>query len=202
MFSVAIILFDDFEELDAIGPWEIFRVAEEMSQEKEYGTKLVCELVTVGKGNVRAKKGLQVIVQNRLTRDSRYDLILLPGGEGSRALMADEVALDVLKQVAAHATWVTSVCSGSLVYGRAGLLAGRKCTSHHSCLDLLARISPTSEVIKNRRFVRDGNMVTSAGVSAGIDMALWLTGQIITPDFAREVQHYIEYYPDPPYSEG
>ena len=107
----------------------------------------------------------------------------------------------MLRKVAAKATWVTSVCSGSLVYARAGMLAGRKCTSHHSYLDFLAQLSPTSEVIHNSRYVQDGNMVTSAGVSAGIDMALWLVGQVITPDFAREVQHNIEYYPAPPYGD-
>lgn len=195
MFSIGIILFDDFEELDAIGPWEIFRVAEEMSQ-----GDLSCEMVSTGGTKVIAKKALEVTVQNKLTRDSQYDLMLLPGGEGSRALMADEELLETLKHVAAKATWVTSVCSGSLVYAKAGLLEGKKCTSHHSCLDLLAKISPTSEVIRNERFVCDGNIVTSAGVSAGIDMALWLVGQIFTPEFAREVQHYVEYYPDPPYA--
>ena len=195
MFSIGIILFDDFEELDAIGPWEVLRVAEEMS-----GGKIACEMVAIGGEKVTAKKGLKIDVGKTLTKDSRYDLILLPGGAGSRELMADRQVLDLLSHVAAHASWVTSVCSGSLVYAKAGLLAGRKCTSHHSCLELLAEISPTSEVVKNHRFVQDGNIVTSAGVSAGIDMALWLVGQIITPDFAREVQHYLEYYPDPPYA--
>ncbi|PCI33450.1 MAG: thiamine biosynthesis protein ThiJ [Alphaproteobacteria bacterium] len=195
MFSIGILLFDNFEELDAIGPWEVFRVAEEMS-----GGKIICEMVALGGEKVTAKKGLKIDVGKTLTKDSRYDLILLPGGEGSRALMADGHVLDLLTQVADKASWVTSVCSGSLVYAKAGLLAGRKCTSHHSCLDFLAELSPTSEVVKNHRFVQDGNIVTSAGVSAGIDMALWLVGQIMTPEFAREVQHYLEYYPDPPYA--
>lgn len=196
MFSVGIILFDDFEELDAIGPWEVFRVAEEISK-----GELTCEMTSLGGEKIIAKKGLSVDVPNILTRDSRYDLMLLPGGEGSRALMTDEAALEILKQVAAKATWVTSVCTGSLVYAKAGLLEGRKCTSHHSCLDFLAKISPTSEVQAKTRFVQDGNIVTAAGVSAGIDMALWLVGQIFTPDFAREVQNFMEYYPDPPYGQ-
>ena len=198
MFSISIILFDDFEELDAIGPWEVFRVAAELSVDRPEGL-LTCEMTSLSGERVIAKKGLQLIVPNALTGDSQYDLMLLPGGEGSRALLADQAVLDVLKQVAAKATWVTSVCSGSLVYGQAGLLKGKKCTSHHSCLDYLAQISPTSEVVGNSRFVQDGNIVTSAGVSAGIDMALWLVGQIFTPDFARKVQHYMEYYPEPPY---
>ncbi len=196
MFSIAIILFDDFEELDAIGPWEVFRMAEEAS-----AGKISCEMVSLGGETVTAKKGMQVHVPKKLTSDSAYDLILLPGGEGSRALIADEGILDMLRQVSARATWVTSVCSGSLVYAKAGMLTGRKCTSHHGCLDLLAQLSPTSDVIQNSRFVQDGNIVTSAGVSAGIDMALWLVGQVITPDFAREVQHNIEYYPAPPYGD-
>lgn len=198
MFSVGIIVFDDFEELDAIGPWEVLRTAAEMSRDRPEG-QMTCEMISTGGKRITAKKGLQLFVDKKLTRDSQYDLILLPGGEGSRVLMADDAVLDIIKQVAAKASWVTSVCSGSLVYGQAGLLKGKKCTSHHSCLDYLAKISPTSEVVGDCRFVQDGNIVTSAGVSAGIDMALWLVGQIFTPDFAREVQHYIEYYPDPPY---
>ncbi|MBL4803054.1 MAG: DJ-1/PfpI family protein [Emcibacter sp.] len=198
MFSVGIIVFDDFEELDAIGPWEVLRTAAEMSRDRPEG-QMTCEMISTGGKRITAKKGLQLFVDKKLTRDSQYDLILLPGGEGRRVLMADDAVLDIIKQVAAKASWVTSVCSGSLVYGQAGLLKGKKCTSHHSCLDYLAKISPTSEVVGDCRFVQDGNIVTSAGVSAGIDMALWLVGQIFTPDFAREVQHYIEYYPDPPY---
>lgn len=199
MFSVGIIVFDNFEELDAIGPWEVFRVAEEFSAKLPQGP-LTCEMVSLHGDQVVAKKGLSISVPKKLTADSRYDLILLPGGEGSRPLMTDQAVLTLLKQAAEHATWVTSVCSGSLVYGAAGLLAGKKCTSHYSCLDFLAKISPTSEVIANNRFVQDGQTVTSAGVSAGIDMALWLVGQVYTPEFAKEVQHYIEYYPDPPYA--
>jgi len=198
MFSVGIILFDDFEELDAIGPWEVFRAAEDMSAERSDG-RLTCEMVSLSGEKVTAKKGLQLHVPGRLTKDSHYDLILLPGGEGTRTLMADEGLLEMLTQVAGRATWVTSVCSGSLVYAAVGLLQGKQCTSHHSCLDLLAKISPTSEVVRNSRYIQDGNIVTSAGVSAGIDMALWLVGQIFSPDFARDIQHYIEYYPDPPY---
>lgn len=200
MIKIGLILFDDFEELDAIGPWEVFRVAEEMALTGP-GPKMSCEMLSLGGETIIAKKGLQVTVKQRLRTDSHYDVILLPGGEGSRALMADAATLDILKQVAAQATWVTSVCSGSLVYGAAGLLRDRKCTSHHSCLDYLAEISPTSDVVKNHRFVQDGNIVTSAGVSAGIDMALWLVGQLYSPEFARAVQHYLEYYPDPPYQD-
>ncbi len=195
MFSIGIILFDDFEELDAIGPWEVFRVAEELSE-----GKLTCEMTSLASHKVIAKKGLQVDVPNIMTKDSRYDLILLPGGEGSRTLIADDRVLEIIKHIASSATWVTSVCTGSLVYAKAGLLEGKKCTSHHSCLEFLTQLSPTCEVVRNNRFVQDGNIVTSAGVSAGVDMALWLVGQIFTPEFAREVQHFMEYYPEPPYA--
>ncbi|PHZ84992.1 DJ-1/PfpI family protein [Paremcibacter congregatus] len=198
MFTIGIILFDDFEELDAVGPWEVFRVAQEMGDAAE-GPKLQCEMTSLSGNRVMAKKGMEVIVDKNLSEDSSYDLILLPGGAGSRALLANPDALETIRQVAQKTPWVTSVCSGSLVYAAAGLLAGKKCTSHHSCLDFLAQLSPTSEVVKNHRFVRDGAVITSAGVSAGIDMALWVVGEIYSPAFARQVQHYLEYYPDPPY---
>ncbi len=200
MFTVGIILFDDFEELDAIGPWEVFRVAEELLQEKK-GENLTCEMTSLWGEKVIAKKGLRLDVHNKLTKDSRYDLILLPGGEGSRAIIADEAAMETITHVAGHSSWVTSVCTGSLVYAAAGLLKNKKCTSHHMCLEMLKQISPTSDVISNSRFVQDGNMVTSAGVSAGIDMSLWLVGQIFSPELARKVQHFMEYYPKPPYAD-
>ena len=113
--------------------------------------------------------------------------------------MKDAVLLAWLKQAAAPCTWVTSVCTGALLLHEAGPARGRRVTTHWGFVSALRERGDVT-VLERVRYVRDGNLVTAAGVSAGIDMALWLVGQLRDPDFARRVQHYIEYEPAPPYA--
>ena len=127
------------------------------------------------------------------------DVVVVPGGQGTRREVDNPALIAWLTRVAAGCTWVTSVCTGSLLLHQAGPARGRRVTTHHSFVAAL-RARGDITVLEGVRFVRDGAVVSAAGVSAGIDMALWIVGQLHDPAFAREVQHYIEYYPAPPYT--
>ena len=125
------------------------------------------------------------------------DVLVVPGGLGTRREAENPVLLDWLKQTAAGCTWVTSVCTGSMLLEAAGVIHGRKVTTHWAMIDTF-REKGTVTVLDSRRYVRDGNVVTAAGVSAGIDMALHLVSRLGSPEKAREVRRYIQYDPRPP----
>jgi transcriptional regulator GlxA family with amidase domain len=127
------------------------------------------------------------------------DIVLVPGGEGNRALLGDEEVLSWLREVDARTTWTTSVCTGSLVLGAAGLLEGKRATGHWLYLEPLRAFGADPV---GGRFVEDGKIVTAAGVSAGIDMALHLVGREAGPEAAQAVQLTIEYDPQPPFDAG
>jgi transcriptional regulator GlxA family with amidase domain len=143
-------------------------------------------------------KGMHMRPDVGLSEAPKLDVLLVPGGDGTRALMKNERLIGWIQACAKETEWTSSVCSGSLVLAQAGLLDGRKATTHWSVLDELRRFQSV-EVLERVRFVRDGQLVTSAGVSAGIDMALWLFGQIASPEEARRVQRLMQYDPAPPY---
>ena len=149
---------------------------------------------------VRCAKGLVVVPDTRWADAPALDVILVPGGDGRRRQMTNPAMLALLRRQASGCRWLTSVCTGSFVLVAAGLATGKQVTTHWSRIEEL-RGHPVV-VRDDVRYVRDGNLVTAAGVSAGIDMALWLVGQIHTPEFAREVQRYIQYDPEPPYARG
>ena len=126
-------------------------------------------------------------------------MLLVPGGVGTRREVKNEAMTDFLRRAGAQASWVTSVCTGSLLLHEAGFARGKRVTTHWTFIEQL-RDRGEVTVLENERYVVDGNLVTAAGVSAGIDMALWLTGQIWGEEFARKVQKQIEYFPRPPYT--
>jgi transcriptional regulator GlxA family with amidase domain len=191
--TIGIILFDDAEELDFAGPWEVFTTATAVLGEGR--------VVTIAEHDrpVRCAKGLRVLPDHTFTDAPALDVLLVPGGIGTRREEDNPVMLEYLRRTGATATWVTSVCTGSALLAAAGLTRGKRITSHWSYLETLRGRGDVT-VLERRRYVRDGNLVTAAGVSAGIDMALWLVGAIHGPDFARTVQHWIEYDPAPPYA--
>jgi transcriptional regulator GlxA family with amidase domain len=193
MVRIGILLFDDVEELDAVGPWEVLG-AWALTYPDE------AEVVTLGaqSGQVRAAKGLRLYADRSLDQAGQLDVLLHPGGMGTRPMLKDDDHLAWLRAQRERVPLLTSVCTGSLVYAAAGLLAGRPATTHWASLDLLAELDPTIEVRPDDRFVDDGNMITSAGVSAGIDMALHLVARLAGADRAREIRRYIQYDPAPP----
>jgi transcriptional regulator GlxA family with amidase domain len=190
--TTGIVLFDDAEELDFAGPWEVFTVAAMFKGEGR--------VVTIAEEArpIRCNKGMRVLPDHTFADAPPLDVVVVPGGQGTLAQMENPVLLDWLRRVGARAQWVTSVCTGAAALHGAGFLDGKRATTHWMYTDALEQLGVT--VVRDRRYVRDGKVVTAAGVSAGIDMALWLVGQIHGADLARAVQRGIEYDPAPPYA--
>ena len=189
--TIGILLFDDVEELDFAGPWEVFTAAR---QEGDV-------VVTVAEHDrpVRCAKGLRVIPDHTLQDAPALDVLLVPGGQGTGQQVSNWILIEWIRKVAPGCAWVTSVCTGALLLHEAGPARGKRVTTYFGFVEAL-RARGDVTVLENVRYVRDGNVVTSAGVSAGIDMALWLVGQIYGVENARRVQRGIEYDPAPPYS--
>ncbi|MFE7135172.1 DJ-1/PfpI family protein [Streptomyces sp. NPDC057638] len=188
--QIAILLFDDFTTLDAIGPYEAL------------GRIPGAETVFVAKetGLVRGDQGsLALLAERPLAEVTAPDIVLVPGGPGTDQVERDEEILTWLRAVDATSAWTTSVCTGSQVLGAAGLLRGRRATSHWLVLEDLAG---HGAVPSKERVVFDGKYVTAAGVSSGIDMALSLMGRIGGDELAQTAQLLLEYDPQPPYDAG
>jgi transcriptional regulator GlxA family with amidase domain len=192
--TTGILLFDDAEELDFAGPWEVFTMARMGGHEAD-------RVVTIARdaGPVRCAKGLRVLPDHTFADAPPLDVLLVPGGQGTRPLANDDALLAWLRKAAEPCTWVTSVCTGSLLLHAAGLAKGKRVTTHWGFVSQLRERGDVT-VLERVRWVCDGNLVTSAGVSAGIDMALWLVGQIHGVEHARLVQRLMEYEPAPPYA--
>lgn len=187
---IAIVLFDRFTALDAVGPYEM------LCRLPGAETVFVAERA----GQVRNDSGSLALVADRTLKDVPHpDVVVVPGGPGQSAQMSNEALLGWLRTADSTSTWTTSVCTGSLLLAAAGLLGGRRATSHWLALDQLAEFGaePTGE-----RVVTDGKYVTSAGVSSGIDMGLTLVGRIAGDAHAQAVQLGVEYDPRPPYDAG
>jgi transcriptional regulator GlxA family with amidase domain len=193
MQRLGILLFDDVEELDAVGPWEVFG-----AWAKAYPDEAEVVALAADPGPVRAAKGLRLQADHGFDEVGRLDVLLHPGGMGTRALLKDPDHLDWVRAQRRQVPLLLSVCTGSLVYAAAGLLAGRPATTHWASLDLLGELDPTIQVRGEDRFVDDGDMVTSAGVSAGIDMALHVLARLAGTQRAKEIRRYIQYDPHPP----
>ncbi len=191
---IGIVLFAGVEELDAVGPWEVLAFWTRTHPEDGYA---VTGLSRDG-GVVECAKGLSILAQHSFADAPPLEVLIHPGGRGTRPQVDDPGHLDWVRRQRAAVPLMASVCTGSLVYAAAGLLAGRPATTHWSTLDRLAELDPTIEVRPDDRFVDDGDVITSAGVSAGIDMALHLVARLAGPERAREVRRGIQYDPQPP----
>lgn len=188
-----ILLFDDVEELDFAGPWEVLATAAALSRDDR--------VVTIAEREepVRAAKGLRVLPDHDFASAPELDVLLVPGGQGTRREVSNPVLIDWIRKAGAPCRFVTSVCTGALLLHEAGFARGRRVTTYFGFIETL-RARGDVEVLEGVRYVRDGSLITSAGVSAGVDMSLYLVGQLYSPDFARRVQRLIEYDPAPPYT--
>jgi transcriptional regulator GlxA family with amidase domain len=188
--KTSILIFDGITALDAIGPYEVLRSVP--------GWEV--EFVAAAAGEKRTDSGaLGISADRALAEVAATDIVLVPGGKGNRQLLDDDEVLGWLRDVDRTTRWTTSVCTGSLVLGAAGLLDGKRVTGHWLYLEPL-RAYGADPV--GGRFVEDGKIVTAAGVSAGIDMALHLVGQEAGPEVAQAVQLALEYDPQPPFDAG
>ena len=191
---IGIYLFDDVEELDAVGPYEILASWTQGWPDDGY------EVLTISCSGkpVRGAKGLVLEPHAAVPDTAPLDVLVYPGGAGTRPALRDSAHLDWVRTQRATLPLLASVCTGALVYAAAGLLANRPATTHWASLDLLAELDPTIDVRDGVRFVDDGDMVTAAGVSAGIDMALHLVARLASTERAREVRRFVQYDPEPP----
>jgi putative intracellular protease/amidase len=188
--KIAIPIFDRVTALDAIGPYEVLS--------RLPGADL--KFVSFEPGPVKTDNGMLTLHAEMTMEDfAQPDVLVVPGGFGTRALMKDARMLHWVKQVHETTQWTTSVCTGSLVLGAAGLLDGLEATTHWATMHVLADLGATPT---SRRVVRQGKIITAAGVSSGIDMALYLAGQIAGDTIAQAIQLGIEYDPQPPYDSG
>jgi len=191
---IGLLLFDDVEELDAIGPWEVLSYW--TLHHPEDGWNVSC--ISRDGEPIRAAKGLTLGAHHSFDTMPPLDVLIHPGGQGTRTLMRDSDHLAWVRGQRASVRLVTSVCTGALVYSAAGLLTGRPATTHWENLDLLTQLDPSILLRPEARFVDDGDLITSAGVSAGIDMALHLVARLVGRERACEVRRAIEYDPQPP----
>ncbi|MBX9246697.1 DJ-1/PfpI family protein [Actinotalea ferrariae] len=190
---VGIFVFDDAEELDVVGPYEVLAAWAPHSE-------LRPDVVTFSAdgAGVRLAKGLRIVPDHSAADVGALHVLVYPGGRGTRALARDPEHLAWVRRMRSTTALMTSVCTGALVYAAAGLLAGRPATTHHAAFDELAALEPAVLADTEARYVDDGDLVTSAGVSAGIDMALHLVARLESVEVARAVRADIQYDPAPP----
>ena len=188
-FTVGLLLFPDLTQLDLTGPWEV------LSSLPGADVRLVWKRT----GPVRAVKGMTILADTDFAHCPQLDLICVPGGPGMNALLEDDETLDFLRAQAKGARFVTSVCTGSLVLGAAGLLKGKRAACHWSSRDMLAVFGATPV---DERVVIDGSIISGGGVTAGIDFALAVVAIVAGEDVAKAIQLQIEYAPAPPFDAG
>jgi transcriptional regulator GlxA family with amidase domain len=194
--NVGIFIFDDVEVLDFAGPFEVFSrtrllpgvESRRSAESAPYNVFTVAERM----GSIVATGGLRVSPQHDFTGVPGIDVLLIPGGWGTRPLLEHQPVLEWIRETAGRARVVTSVCTGALLLARAGLLRNRRATTHWASLDLLSTIDPSVVVERGSRFVNDGP-ITSAGVSAGIDMALGVVEGMYGAAVANDTARYMEY---------
>jgi transcriptional regulator GlxA family with amidase domain len=191
---IGILLFPDVEELDAVGPWEVLSFWTRMWPDDGWAVTTLAK----DAGLVTCAKGLRIYAEHSYDTAPPLDVLLYPGGQGTRPHLKDEEQLDWARRQRAAIPLMTSVCTGSLVYAAAGLLTNRPATTHWASLDRLAELDPTIEVRPDDRFVDSGEVITSSGVSAGIDMALHLVHRLAGLERAQQVRRGIQYDPQPP----
>ncbi len=188
--DIAIVLYERFTALDAIGPYEVLS--------RLPGVSLA--FLAAERGPITTDNGMLTVVAERsLAEVGGADIVLVPGGPGEVATRAGDGVLEWLRTANETSEWTTSVCTGSLVLAAAGLLEGRRATTHWLAFDELARLG--AEPV-HERVVFDGKLVTGAGVSAGIDMALSLAARVASPEVSQAIQLSIEYDPEPPFEAG
>lgn len=187
--SVGLFVFDRMTQLDATGPYEVFA--------RLPGAAV--HVIAERPGPVRSEHGLTVHAEHGLEDAPPLDLLCVPGGPGIDAVIGSPSTLAWIRDRAATARWITSVCTGALVLGAAGLLRGRRATTHWLSLELLARCGATPV---DARVVRDGNLITGGGVTAGIDFALAVAAEVAGPQEAQRIQLLLEYAPAPPFRAG
>lgn len=187
--TVAILLFDDVEVLDFAGPFEVFSVADGLRQRTAFNVITVAEST----GTIRACNGLKVVPHFSLEDCPPPQLLVIPGGIGTRPLLNKPALLEWIRRRHKTAEITMSVCTGALLLAKAGLLDGLRATTHHGAFALLRELAPTTDVIETERFIDNGQIVTSGGISAGIDCSLHVVERLLGRDAADATARQMEY---------
>ena len=189
MRKVAILIFDEVEVLDFCGPFEVFAVTGRGLEQKPFEVFTVAE----NSGPVVARNGLSVNPNHTISDCPQADILIVPGGYGTRREMNNQALIDWIKAAADKAEITLSVCTGSLLLAKAGLLDGAKATTHWAAMDLLREVAPRATIHPDKQFVDNGRVMTSAGISAGIDLSLYAVGKLLGEDAAAETARWMEY---------
>lgn len=187
--NVAILVFDDVEVLDFAGPFEVFAVTDELWDHEPFHTFIV----GLAPGSVRARNGLKIVPDFTLENCPPPQILVVPGGFGTRALLGKSAMLEWLRVKAKRAEIVMSVCTGALVLAKAGLLDGLRITTHRQSLDLLRELAPAATIDPSARFHDNGKIITSAGISAGIDCSLHVVARLLGDEVAAATARHMEY---------
>ncbi len=187
--NIAILIFDDVELLDFSGPLEVFSVAGRLHRPKAFSVYTVAE----GPGPITTRDGLSVNPNHTISDCPQPDILLVPGGLGARREMNNQTLIGWIKDCFLGAELVLSVCTGALLLAKAGMLEGLEATTHHDALDLLQEVAPKTRIRTDKRFVDNGRIVLSAGISAGIDASLHVVAKLLGEAQALETAQHMEY---------
>jgi transcriptional regulator GlxA family with amidase domain len=192
MTTYGLLIFEGVEELDFQGPHSVFSISARMRNKAD-----TVVLIAESRDPITGDRGMRVLPDHTVDNHPPLDVLLVPGGDGKREV-ANPVLVDWVRRTAATVDWVTSVCVGSFLLHEAGPARDRRVATHRLYEDRLEARGRVT-VVRDARYVVDGNLVTSQGVTAGIDLALWLVGRLHGRDHARAVRRHLQYDPAPPY---
>lgn len=187
--NVAIFIFDNVEVLDFAGPFEVFNVTAEINDNQHFNTYTVAATSEA----IKARGGLTIVPHYSIADMPKPDILLIPGGRGTRVLLHEPNIIDWIAAQHNEVERLLSVCTGSLLLGKAGVLNNAPATTHHLSFDTLREIDPSITVVEDQRYVDNGKVVTSGGISAGIDMALYIVQQLLGEDIAQGTVKHMEY---------
>lgn len=189
ILNVGLLVFDNIELLDFCGPYEVFTACNMASEKTFFNTYTFSP-----EGSpIKSINGMKVIPDFSIKNMPRPDILVLPGGEGSKSVIAQSQLMEGIKERIEECSYVFSVCSGARILAKAGLLEGLEYTTHHSVFENLAQLSPDGIARKGKRYTDNGKILTAAGVSAGIDLSLYLIKKLLGESLAKETAHYMEY---------
>jgi transcriptional regulator GlxA family with amidase domain len=189
MYNVGIFLFKDVELLDYAGPYEVFSVTSELNEHRLFKVFTISE----DGAAVRSVNGLQALPDYSFVNHPPIDILVVPGGIGTRAAYKNDTVLDWIKGVSANAQIVMSVCSGARILGAVGLLDGQEAVTHHSVAGHLRETAQGAIVVDDKRYTDNGKVMTSGGISAGIDLALHIVTKLYGQEIANKTIKYMEY---------
>lgn len=189
--SIGMVLFDDVELLDFAGPLEVFGAANYVKENSLFSITTLAPTK-----DIKVSKSLLNVTVDEVMDQQQFDLLLIPGGFGTRPLVKDESFLKTIDQLVKKSKITASICTGALLLAKLGYLKDKTACSHHLSFELLKSIDPTVHILKDKRYADHGDILTSAGVSAGIDMSFHLLKRLYGEAFSDTVRKYIEYFPE------